>query len=158
VIPYLAYATLAALIALAAIRWRLGWVFSALALLAAVPLMAAPWGKPQPIWAELACRPDATVDPSTVLASYPLEKDGKIFLWLQVRDCVPTAYVMPWSAQMAEQLQQAQEQAEANGTGVRMKFERTYDDRPPKFYADPQEALPDKPPGRAPLVVPETEA
>jgi hypothetical protein len=47
---------------------------------------------------------------------------------------------------MAQELQQALEDAERNGTQARMRlpFEPTLDRRAPKFYAPPQPALPPK--------------
>src|SRR5262245_47376930 len=44
-----------------------------------------------------------------------------IYLWLQVPGAdEPRAYQLPWSTEAAQQLQQAQAEAEANGTGVEM--------------------------------------
>ena len=59
---------------------------------------------------------------------------------------------LPWNQQQAEQLQKALHDAEASGTGVRMRlpFEPSLDPEKPKFYAMPQPALPDKPEPGAP--------
>jgi hypothetical protein len=83
---------------------------------------------------------------ATVLGSSMQEEEG-IYLWLQLPDVQePRAYVLPWSRELAEQLQTAQREAEANGSGVQMRlpFEPSLDDREAKFYALPQPALPPK--------------
>ena len=83
---------------------------------------------------------------ATVLGSSMQENKG-IYLWLQLPDVAePRAYVLPWSRELAEQLQTAQREAESNGSGVQMRlpFEPSLDDREPKFYALPQPALPPK--------------
>ena len=56
------------------------------------------------------------------------------------------AYRLPWSIQTAQQLQTATQEGKANGTGVQMTMtgEAGLDEREPKFYAEPQPALPDK--------------
>jgi len=61
-------------------------------------------------------------------------------------DSKPRAYELPWTREMARQLQQAEREAEANGTGVLMTlpFEGTEDDLEQRFYPAPQEALPPK--------------
>ncbi len=84
-----------------------------------------------------------------VLAS-SLEEGRAIYVWLRLAGVAePRAYSLPWSRSAAEQLQQATRDAEAAGTGVvmRMPFERSLDDRQPRFYAPPQPAAPPK--GRA---------
>ena len=81
-----------------------------------------------------------------VLASRMIE-DEAIYLWLQLPDLSePRAYVLPWDRASAEQLQQAMREAEQNGSGVQMRlpFEPSLEDREPKFYAQPQPALPPK--------------
>jgi hypothetical protein len=85
-------------------------------------------------------------DEATVLGSSMQENEG-IYLWLQLPDVPePRAYVLPWSRDLAEQLQTAQREAEENRSGVQMRlpFEPSLDDRAPKFYALPQPALPPK--------------
>ena len=70
-----------------------------------------------------------------------------IYLWLQTADAPePRAYVLPWSTKTAQQLQDAMQKGQSTGRGVRMSkpFTPGLDDREPKFYAQPQEALPDK--------------
>lgn len=83
---------------------------------------------------------------ATVLGSQLQENQG-IHLWLQLPDVAePRAYVLPWNRDTAEQLQQAQREAEQQGGEVRMRlpFEPSLEDREPKFYAPPQPALPPK--------------
>jgi hypothetical protein len=85
-------------------------------------------------------------DEATVLGSSMQEERG-IYLWLQLPDVQePRAYVLPWSRQLAEQLQAALREAEENRSGVQMRlpFEPSFDDREPKFYALPQPTLPPK--------------
>jgi hypothetical protein len=70
-----------------------------------------------------------------------------IYVWLQLDGTdEPRAYALPWDLQMAQQLQTAMQEGQANGTEVQMSmpFEPGLDDREPKFYALPQQALPDK--------------
>ena len=85
---------------------------------------------------------------ATVLGSLLREDDG-IHLWLLLDDVEsPRGFVLPWDQATAEALHEALEEAERNGTGVRMRlpFERSWDSREPQFYALPQPALPAKPP------------
>ena len=81
-----------------------------------------------------------------MLGSSMREGEG-IFLWLQLVDLVePRSYVLPWSQELAQQLQDALCEAEENGTAVQMRlpFEPSIDNREPKFYAMPQPAFPPK--------------
>ena len=81
-----------------------------------------------------------------VLGAVPVENEA-IYVWLGVPDSPePRAYTLPWSVEAAQQLQTAMSEAEANGTVVRMAmpFEHTLDELEPKFYAQPQPALPPK--------------
>jgi hypothetical protein len=83
---------------------------------------------------------------ATVLGSSMQEEKG-IYLWLQLPDVAePRAYVLPWSRELAEQLQTALREAEENRSGVQMRlpFEPSLDDRETRFYALPQPALPPK--------------
>ena len=76
-----------------------------------------------------------------------------IYLWLQLPgETAPRAYRLPWDRALAEQLQTARREAEANRTGLRMRhpFEPSLDEREPRFYALPQPALPPKTPPAAP--------
>jgi hypothetical protein len=88
----------------------------------------------------------ANAEEATVLASSFRENEA-IYLWLQLRDIAePRAYTLPWSRDLAEQLQAAQREASENQTQVQMRlpFERSQDDQEPKFYAMPQPQLPPK--------------
>jgi hypothetical protein len=83
-----------------------------------------------------------------------------IYVWLQLEHVAePRAYALPWSRDLAEQLQTAQREADESQSEVRMRlpFEPTLDDREPKFYALPQPPLPPKDVGRAPAQVYERE-
>lgn len=92
---------------------------------------------------------------ATVLGS-SFREDEAIYLWLQLERVVePRAYALPWSRDLAEQLQTAQREAEENQSEVlmRMPFEPTLDDREPRFYALPQPPLPPKDADRPPAQV-----
>jgi hypothetical protein len=98
-------------------------------------------GRPKPLrleWRDAAA--------AKVLSAVPVE--GKaIYVWLSLPDSPePRAYTLRWSVDMAQQLQTAMSDAEANGTAVQMTmpFDGGLDDREPKFYAMPQPALPAK--------------
>lgn len=83
---------------------------------------------------------------ATVLGSSIQENEG-IFLWLQLAEAAePRAYVLPWSRDLAEQLQKAAEEAEEQNGQLQMRlpFEPSLDELEPKFYAMPQPALPPK--------------
>lgn len=105
--------------------------------------MAALLSRPKPVelewWLESARE-------ATVLGSTMREGEG-IYLYLQLDSSAePRSYVMPWNRQLAEELQQALQEAEENQSAVQMRlpFEPSYDDREPKFYALPQPAQPPK--------------
>ena len=107
---------------------------------------------PKPVGLEwwLSNAPSATVLGSTV------RENEAIYVWLQLEQVAePRAYALPWSRDLAEQLQTAQREAEQSQSEVRMRlpFESSLDDREPKFYAMPQPALPPKDLGRAPAQV-----
>jgi hypothetical protein len=122
-------------------------------------------------WTDLLSRPKPVAfewwldraDEATVLAGTIREGAG-IYVWLQLDATEePRAYRLPWSREQAQQLQEALEEAEKNGSAVRMRlpFEASLDPREPKFYALPQPALPQKPaPNGEPqrFVQPEQEA
>ncbi len=77
--------------------------------------------------------------------SHRMVEDVAIYLWLGIDGAEePRSYVLPWDRQTAEQLQEAQRSAEAEGTGVRMKqpFEQSWDKRDKRFYAAPQAPRP----------------
>jgi hypothetical protein len=94
-------------------------------------------GRPKPLRLEWRDAADAQV----------VVENEAIYVWLIMPDSSePCAYVLPWSLQAAQQLQEAMSQAEADGTTVRMTmpFEPSLDDREPMFYAMPQPAMPAK--------------
>jgi hypothetical protein len=70
-----------------------------------------------------------------------------IYVWLQMPGLdEPRAYTLPWSLELARQLQDARRKAEEQGTGLgmRLPFEHSWDKQEPKFYPLPQPALPPK--------------
>jgi hypothetical protein len=106
---------------------------------AMIGLLSMP--KPATLEWWLAKAPEATVLGSS------LEEDKAIYLWLQLDGVAePRAYVLPWSRQLAEELQQAAREAQEQQSAVRMRtpFEPSLDQREPRFYAPPQPALPPK--------------
>jgi hypothetical protein len=83
---------------------------------------------------------------ATVLGS-SLREGEAIYVWLQLAEVPePRAFTLPWSRDLAEQLQAAQREAEQNQSQVQMRlpFEPSLDDQEPKFYAMPQPQLPPK--------------
>jgi hypothetical protein len=83
---------------------------------------------------------------ATVLGNSMVE-DKAIYLWLQLDGVKePRAYELPWDRRTAEQLQTAARAAAEQQSALRMRlpFERSLDDRDPRFYALPQPALPPK--------------
>ena len=100
-------------------------------------------GRPKPATLEVV----ANVEEATVLSAKLLEGEA-IYLWLQlVGEIEPRSYVLPWSQEQAEQLQEAMREAESEGSAVRMRGPlrslSTTDE--PVFYAQPQPKLPTKP-------------
>lgn len=99
--------------------------------------------RPKPVGLEWF---QANAAEATVLGSV-LQEDQSIHLWLQLPGLPePRGYILPWSRATAESLQAAQREAEQRGSDVRMRlpFEPSLDDREPKFYAQPQPAMPPK--------------
>lgn len=82
-----------------------------------------------------------------LVGAVPVENQA-IYVWLSTPGSPePRAYVLPWSVQLAQQLQTAVADAEAKGTVVQMKMPVDgggLDDRDPMFYAKPQPAMPAK--------------
>ncbi len=122
---------------------------SALFLPAAYVGFAALLGLPKPVQLEWlrAKAPEATVLAST------FRENQAIYVWLQMNEVSePRAYILPWSRDLAEQLQTAQREAAENQTQVQMRlpFEPSLEDREPKFYAMPQPQLPPKDLDQAP--------
>ncbi len=100
--------------------------------------------KPKPVNLEWAQR---NAGEATVLAA-SLKENVAIYLWLQFEGAdSPRAYVLPWSQEAAEQLQQAMREAEEQGTGVQMESPFETDRQPTEmvFHAAPQPAVPQKP-------------
>jgi hypothetical protein len=98
--------------------------------------------RPKPLRLELWQQ----ADKAKVLGATMREGEA-IYVWLQFPGTdEPRAYVLPWDMKMAQQLQNAMQEGQANGADVNMSkpFEAGLDDREPKFYATPQQALPDK--------------
>jgi hypothetical protein len=82
-----------------------------------------------------------------VISAVPIE-DEAIYLWLSMPDeREPRAYVLPWSRDAAQQLQDATNKAEADGGAVEMAMSRGQGpdtDDEPLFYARPQPPMPEK--------------
>jgi hypothetical protein len=98
--------------------------------------------RPKPLRLELWQQ----ADKAKVLGASMREGEA-IYVWLQFPGAAePRAYTLPWDMKMAQQLQNAMQEGQANGADVNMSkpFEAGLDDREPKFYATPQQALPDK--------------
>jgi hypothetical protein len=113
-----------------------------LALIAVVYIGASELlGRPKPLgleWRDVA--------KAQVLSGVPVENEA-IYLWLTVPGSPePRAYVLPWSQNAAQQLQDATGKAEADGTAVEMTMpsDTGLDTRAPMFYALPQPPLPVK--------------
>ncbi len=99
--------------------------------------------RPKPIWLEWA---HIDLAEAEVLGSHMREGEA-IYVWLALPDqAAPRAYVLPWSLEMAKQLQDAGRASEETGTGLMMAkpFEPTRDNQEIIFYAAPQERLPVK--------------
>jgi hypothetical protein len=91
-------------------------------------------------------------DEATVLGNAMVE-DQAIYLWLQLDGVQePRAYELPWDRRTAEQLQNAARDAAERQTALRMRlpFEKSLDDRDPRFYPLPQPGLPPKRPPAPP--------
>lgn len=98
-------------------------------------------GTPKPM--KLEWRPPGK---ATVLAARMHEGEA-IYVWLQTPDAkAPRAYALPWNTQTAQQLQSALQEREARGSPVKMTLAPPDggEDGVAKFYAQPQQALPDK--------------
>jgi hypothetical protein len=98
--------------------------------------------RPKPLRLELRQQ----ADKAKVVAATMHEGEA-IYVWLEFPGSdEPRAYALPWNMQMAQQLQSAMREGQANGTDVNISkpFEAGLDDREPKFYATPQQALPEK--------------
>ena len=82
------------------------------------------------------------------VVSASLREGEGIYVWLQFDGASePRSYILPWNMKTAQQLQTAMQEGQAKGTDVKMTMPSAssgLDDREPKFYAEPQQALPDK--------------
>ena len=106
--------------------------------------------RPKPVGLEIARQELAE---ATVLGAR-MEENKAIYLWLDIPGVQePRAYALPWSKELARQLQGAERESEDTGGPIRMRkpFERSMDDREKRFYAPPpppppQKARPDENP------------
>jgi hypothetical protein len=153
---YAAYAGFALFVVLLAAVPRLRTATGVAVLAMGLMLMLATWGRAKPSWLELTC--DLQAADSTVIAGQAREDEGSILLWLDADGCPPTLYALPYDAKTAEAMQRAIEEAERNGQKAVLRFEPSMERREPRFHAPPQQALPPKPPGAAPIIVPEEAA
>lgn len=77
---------------------------------------------PKPLQNELFGEDKAEV------VSYVAQEDVAIYLWLMLKGhTVPRYYVMDWSDEAAQELHEAQQQAEQDGTGVEMNMQEGTD-------------------------------
>jgi len=129
-------------------RRRIRIKVAALALAAAfLPLsyvsMTTLLGQPKPV--QLEWLRSAEVEPR-VLSSQMVE-DVAIYLWVAHEGLdAPRSYVLPWSEETARELHEAQQQAEENGTEVRVNMTVVQEQQQGEraFFADPQKQLPPK--------------
>lgn len=137
------------LLVLAALRWTrngraraLIVALFALMLPAAYAAPATLLGKAKPVTLEWV---GSHVKEASVLSATLVEGEA-IYLTLMWNEA-PNLYRLPWDRAMAEQLQEAMQEAQRNGTNpmMRLPFERSWDDQEPRFYAMPQPKMPDKP-------------
>ncbi|MCW2243480.1 hypothetical protein [Azospirillum canadense] len=137
------------LLVLSALRWARNRMaraiilgLFALMLPAAYAAPATLLGRAKPVTLEWL---GSHVQEAKVLSATLVENEA-IYLTL-LWEHAPNLYRLPWDRRMAEQLQEAQKEAQRNGTQpmMRLPFERSWDDREPRFYALPQPKMPDKP-------------
>ena len=99
--------------------------------------------KPKSVQLEFVHRHAKTAN----LVGATMKEGVAIWVWLQLPGEVePRAYRLPWSRELAQQLQGAQQAGQKNGQGIEMRapFEESLERREPVFHARPQEALPEK--------------
>jgi hypothetical protein len=130
-------------------------------LLGAFAYVAVPTGSR---YSDMLGRPKSTrlevfrtgMQDAKVIGSYLKENDG-VYLWLQLPGLdEPRYYKLPWDEKVAKALQDAiaeNERQHGGGVGMGLPFERGWDREEPKFYAQPQPKLPDKPGERPPVTV-----
>jgi hypothetical protein len=144
-------AVVALLLVFVALRWaRSGFArvlivaLFALLLPAAYAAPASLLGRAKPVTLEWV---NAQVQEASVLSATFVENDA-IYLTLQWH-AAPGLYKMPWDRKVAEQLQGAMDEAKRQGTQpmMRLPFEQSWDRQEPRFYAQPQPKMPDKPYG-----------
>ena len=108
--------------------------------------------KPKPVRMEWAMR---TVQEAQLLGSMTSEGEA-IYVWLRVRGVSePRAYVMPWSRIVAQQLQEAIQEARDSRNGVRIRrpFRHQLEADEPVFYAPArQPPAPKRATGSGPLI------
>ena len=97
--------------------------------------------RPKPIHLEWAMR---AVSEARVLGASAKENEA-IFVWLEIEGVgEPRAYKLPWSRELAEQLQEATEEDRGNRTGVRVRapFRAGHEDEDQQtvFYSPPRRA------------------
>lgn len=155
-IVYLALFALAAVLAWAALRegvllWRKIVALVALALMIPVGLAATGelLGRPKPVGSEWLFDLSRPV----VVVGVVLREGRAIYLWVRrPGEDVPTAYALPWSEQTAQKIQEAKQTADALQTRLMatLQKKKPVDEAAPrfepKFYPEPQQALPLKPP------------
>ena len=152
ILPYIYVVTVAIAAALAALTiWSQGApVLKSSALVLAGLLMATGYvgflellGRPKAAEVEWAKK---SLEDSAVIAARMYE--GKaIYLWLEPEGMdEPRAYALPWSMPIARSLHQAMQQAEENGTAVRIRalLESNQTSDELLFYAEPQQPIPPK--------------
>ena len=101
-------------------------------------------GRPKPVSLELL---HGQGDGDAELLGVKVVPDVEIFVWVQMPgDDGPRAFVLPWNADQAEQLQRAQREGQEGGTGaaMRMPWEATLDPDSPMAWSAPQPAMPEK--------------
>ncbi len=72
-----------------------------------------------------------------------MQEGEAIYLWLNLPGVAePRAYVLPWDEKTARELHEAGQEAEGNGTNVRMRMApaSVEDENDQVFYATPQQA------------------
>lgn len=98
------------------------------------------YGLPKPYWFEFR-----DLNKGQVVAAVPVENKA-IYVWITAAgSSVPRSYVLPWSQKGAQELQDAMNKAEADGSSVEMGAAGDGADAgEPMFYAPPVPAQPPK--------------
>jgi hypothetical protein len=96
-------------------------------------------GAPKPMRLEWRGLENATV------LSAKLNEGVAIYVWVQTPGAAePRAYALPWSTQMAQQVQDAMEKRASSGMPVQMGPPQGGGSGDPRFYAEPHRAPPPK--------------